>query len=339
MIRKIIVTGGAGFIGSHVAELLAKCENHEVHVLDDLSGGYIENVPKKCKFHYCNLIDTETVNALFNIIQPHFVFHLAAYAAEGMSHFIRKFNYESNVLASVNVINNCINHKVQYLVFTSSMAVYGNQHEKLPFTEDLTPKPCDPYGIAKYSIEQDIKCAHDLYGLSYSIIRPHNVAGPRQNFYDSYRNVVGIFVRQAMNNEPLTIFGDGCQVRAFSHIDDVAHPIVDCINLKGFHNKTFNVGGDKTYDILQLAEEVKRVVNPNVDIKFLPPRHEVHTAFCDHEKLREFYVYHSRKDLTDIITELYEWAKTVKHGKRFFFRKDQIEVSKHLPPSWEKELL
>src|SRR5215472_3143837 len=217
-----LVTGGAGFMGSHVAEQLLG-SGHEVVVLDDLSGGFRENVPNGVEFVRGSILDHALLRALFDKYNFTYVYHLAAYAAEGLSHFIRRYNYQVNLLGSMNLINASVKNDVKCFVFTSSIAVYGAN--QTPMTEDLTPMPEDPYGISKYAVELDLKTAHQMFGLPYIIFRPHNVYGEKQNIADRYRNVVGIFMNQVMQGQPMTIFGDGTQTRAFSHIGDVA-PII-----------------------------------------------------------------------------------------------------------------
>ena len=181
-----LVTGGAGFIGSHVAHHLIQM-NHKVIILDDLSGGFIENIPESCIFIQGSITDVTLVNDLFAQHNLDYVYHLAAYAAEGLSHFIRKFNYENNLIGSINLINAAVNHGIKQFIFTSSIAVYGTQ--ELPLTESQKPQPEDPYGIAKYAVEMDLENAHKMFGLDYIIFRPHNVYGPGQNIGDKYRNV------------------------------------------------------------------------------------------------------------------------------------------------------
>ncbi|MGZ4035095.1 MAG: NAD-dependent epimerase/dehydratase family protein, partial [Bacteroidia bacterium] len=210
-----LVTGGAGFIGAHVTNELIK-QGHKVVVLDDLSGGFRENVNAKAIFIEGSITDHELLSKLFNEHKFDYVYHLAAYAAEGLSHFIKRFNYNNNLIGSVNLINESVKHKVKCFVFTSSIAVYGAL--KPPMLESMQPVPEDPYGIAKYAVEQDLKVTHEMFGLNYIIFRPHNVYGEYQNLGDRYRNVVGIFMNQLMQGKSLTVFGDGSQTRAFSYI-------------------------------------------------------------------------------------------------------------------------
>ncbi len=217
-----LVTGGAGFMGSHVADHLLAL-GHDVVVLDDLSGGFRENVPAAATFVQGSITDHELINRLFDRHSFDYVYHLAAYAAEGLSHFIKRFNYNNNLVGSVNLVNASINHNVKCFVFTSSIAVYGAGQS--PMSEDMIPVPEDSYGISKLAVEQELRVSHEMFGLDYVVFRPHNVYGERQNIGDRYRNVVGIFMNQLLRGEPMTIFGDGTQQRAFTHIDDVA-PII-----------------------------------------------------------------------------------------------------------------
>src|SRR5579872_6737662 len=232
-----LVTGGAGFMGSHVADHLLRA-GHDVVVLDDLSGGFRENVPDGATFVKGSVLDYSLVDNLFARHSFDYVYHLAAYAAEGLSHFIKRFNYSNNLVGSVNLINAAVNAGVKRFVFTSSIAVYGAGQN--PMSENQIPIPEDPYGIAKLSVEHELRVSHAMFGLDYVIFRPHNVYGERQNIGDRYRNVVGIFMNQLIKGEPMTLFGDGTQQRAFSHIDDVAPVIASSVNFPAAYNQVFN---------------------------------------------------------------------------------------------------
>ncbi len=219
---KCLVTGGAGFIGAHLVRDLLEL-GHTVTVLDDLSGGFRENVPDQVHFVEGSILDFPLIDRLFDEQRFDYVYHLAAYAAEGLSHFIKRYNYNNNLLGSVNLINASINFDVRCFVFTSSIAVYGEN--QLPMREDMLPQPEDSYGVAKLAVEQELKCSREMFGLDYVIFRPHNVYGEFQNIGDKYRNVIGIFMNQIMQGQPLTIFGDGTQTRAFSYVKPVSEII------------------------------------------------------------------------------------------------------------------
>jgi UDP-glucose 4-epimerase len=217
MADRVLITGAAGFIGSHVAEHCLRL-GMEVVGLDDLSGGFTENLPLGVTFVRGSVTDVKLVEQLFREHRFRYIYHLAAYAAEGLSHFIRRFNYETNLVGSINLINESVRHEVECFLFTSSIAVYGAG--QIPMTEELTPLPEDPYGISKYAVELDLEAAHRMFGLKYVVLRPHNVYGERQNIADRYRNVIGIFMNQVMQGQPCTVFGNGQQKRAFTHVAD-----------------------------------------------------------------------------------------------------------------------
>src|SRR5436309_1708578 len=285
---RVLVTGGAGFMGAHVARHLVAA-GRDVVVLDDLSGGYERNVPAGATFVAGSVTDPELVDDLFREHEFSHVFHLAAYAAEGLSHFIRRFNYTNNVLGSVNLLNAAVRAEtVERFVFTSSIAVYGAA--QTPMTEDTVPEPEDPYGIGKYAVELDLRAAQRMFGLDYTIFRPHNVYGELQNLADPYRNVIGIFLNQLLSGRPMTIFGDGLQTRAFTHIDDVAPVIARSIDVPAAANETFNVGADTPYTVIELAQTVARVLAVDEpEIEHLPARQEVVHAFSDHAKLHRVF--------------------------------------------------
>jgi UDP-glucose 4-epimerase len=326
---RVLVTGGAGFIGSHVAGEL-KAAGYEVVILDDLSGGFKENIPSGVEFVEGSITDHDLVSRLFDQYEFDYVFHLAAYAAEGLSHFIRRFNYMNNIIGSANLINEAIKHEVRCFVFTSSIAVYGEN--QVPLKEELTPMPEDPYGIAKYAVEMDLKNAHDMFGLNYIIFRPHNVYGENQNLADKYRNVIGIFMNSVMEGKPLTIFGDGEQTRAFSYITDVAPLIARSIEMPKCYGETFNVGADKPYTVNHLAETVINAMDKKAEVLHVEARNEVKHAYSDHTKVRQFFGEQNYTDLEEGIRRMAAWAlKTgIRRAKEF----DAIEIRKKLPPIW-----
>lgn len=324
-----LVTGGAGFIGSHVAQHLFEM-GHEVVVLDDLSGGFRNNVPAGVGFVEGSILDHRLVNRLFDEHQFDYVYHLAAYAAEGLSHFIKRFNYHNNLIGSVNLINAAVNTGTKRFVFTSSIAVYGAG--QTPMTEDMIPVPEDSYGIAKLAVEQDLKASHEMFGLDYVVFRPHNVYGERQNIGDRYRNVVGIFMNQLLKGEAMTVFGDGEQMRAFTHINDVAPIIAECVNFPAACNQVFNVGADVPFTVNRLADVIAEAMGLPRRVTHLPPRNEVKTAFADHQKAEQIFGRRSKTSLEDGIAGMAAWVK--RHGARESSIFKDIEIMKNLPPSW-----
>jgi UDP-glucose 4-epimerase len=327
-----LVTGGAGFIGAHVVNELLKL-GHKVIVLDDLSGGFKENVNDKAIFVQGSVTDHELLTKLFNEYKFDYVYHLAAYAAEGLSHFIKRFNYTNNLIGSVNLINESVKHKVKCFVFTSSIAVYGAL--KPPMREDMTPIPEDPYGVAKYAVEMDLKTTHEMFGLNYVIFRPHNVYGEYQNIGDRYRNVVGIFMNQLMQGKPLTIFGDGKQTRAFSYIGDVVPYIANSVNVKEAYNQIFNIGADKDYTVTDLAQVTMDAMSLKGEIRYLQARNEVLHAHADHSKAQKAFKINNTISLQDGLTAMANWAKKV--GVRKSQRFKDIEITEKLPPVWMED--
>jgi UDP-glucose 4-epimerase len=328
-----LVTGGAGFMGSHVAEHLLRM-GHDVVVLDDLSGGFVENVPEGATFVEGSVTDHDLINRLFERHSFSYVYHLAAYAAEGLSHFIKRFNYNNNLIGSVNLINASVNHGVKCFVFTSSIAVYGAGQS--PMSEDMIPVPEDSYGIAKLAVEQDLRVSHEMFGLDYVIFRPHNVYGERQNIGDRYRNVVGIFMNQLLRGEPMTIFGDGTQQRAFTHIDDVAPIIAASVDYAAGRNQIFNVGADVPHTVNDLAQVVAEAMGFPCNVTHLDPRNEVKIAFSDHSKAERAFGERKKKSLQDGVQGMAEWVR--QHGARESNIFEGIEVAKNMPPSWARLL-
>lgn len=327
--RYALVTGGAGFIGSHIVDVLLS-RGYDVIIIDDLSGGFKENVNEKAIFIEGSITDTDLISNVFSQYTIEYVFHLAAYAAENLSHFIRKFNYENNVIGSINLINAAIKNNVRCFVFTSSIAAYGDI--KSPMYEGDQPQPCDPYGVAKLAIEYDLKAAHKMFGLNYIIFRPHNVYGERQNMDDKYRNVVSIFINHLLQNKPVPIFGDGEQTRSFSYVGDVAGVIVKSIEKKEVYNNVFNVGTDQMTSINALAELIAKKLQCPLQNKYLTSRKEVKHAHADHSKIKEIFGEFNTVTLEQGIERTVFWARS--NGPRVTKEFKNIEIRKHLPEGW-----
>ena len=328
--NNILVTGGAGFIGSHVAEALVN-KNKQVTVLDDLSGGFRENVISGAEFIQGSINDNALVMELFEKNKFEYVFHLAAYAAEGLSHFIKRFNYNNNLIGSVNLINASVNYGVKCFVFSSSIAIYGTGPE-LPMTEETPPHPEDSYGIAKLAVEQELRACKEMFNLDYIIFRPHNVFGERQNIGDKYRNVVGIFMNQILQNKPMSVFGDGEQTRAFSYIADVAPVIAESIDMPAAYNQIFNIGADQHYSVNQLANSVANAMGVVPNVVHLPARNEVINAYSSHEKFRKVFGERELISLDDGLAKMADWVK--QHGARSSSKFENIEISKNFPKAW-----
>jgi UDP-glucose 4-epimerase len=325
----VLVTGGAGFLGSHVALHCLRL-GMGVTVVDDLSGGRRDNVPSGAEFLLGDLKDPDFVRSVWDGRRFDSVYHLAAYAAEGLSHFVRRYNYQTNLIASVNLLNESIRHEVGTFVFASSIAVYG--HAEGSVTEAHVPCPVDPYGISKYAFELDLRAAHEMFGQNYVIFRPHNVYGEQQKLTDRYRNVVGIFMNQVLEGRPMTIFGDGRQTRAFSHVDDVAPLIAKAPLVPRAQNSVFNVGSDTPHTVLEVAHEVARQLDVEPDIVHLEARREVVHAVCRHERLHEVFAPPAPLSLSDGIGRMARWAR--EHGAGLPVAFTDLELTRNLPSAW-----
>ena len=312
---KILITGVAGLLGSRLSDYII--ENHpEVHIVgvDDMSGGYKENVNPKVELWEMNLVNGN-IEECFERHQFDYVYHFAAYAAEGLSPFIRTYNYQNNLVATSRIITQCIKHNVKRLVFTSTLAVYGHQDGNI-FDEVQVPKPIDPYGVAKYGCEMDIQIAGEQHGLDWCIIRPHNVYGVKQNVWDKYRNVLGIWMYQHTINEPMTIFGDGTQTRAFSYIDDSLEPLWKASQDKRASKEIINLGGIKEYSINE-ANEILREVVGGSEVKYFEGRHEVKHSIPTWQKSIDLLDFEHKTDLKEGLTKMWEWVKSQPVRKRF----------------------
>jgi UDP-glucose 4-epimerase len=326
---KSLVTGGAGFLGSHVVDELLGA-GHDVVVLDDLSGGFRDNVNPRATFVEGSVSDAESVDSLYERHRFDYVFHLAAYAAEGLSHFIRRFNYTNNLVGTATLINSAVRFGCRCFVFTSSIAVYGAG--QVPMDEEMKPTPEDPYGIAKYAAELDLEAAHRLFGLDYIIFRPHNVYGERQNIGDKYRNVIGIFMNQVMAGLPCTIFGDGTQTRAFSYIADVAPAIAKSVSMPSAYGETFNIGADIPHSVSEVADVVQKVMGKRTGVRFLDARKEVLDAHSNHDKAQRMLGCTPSVSLEEGLTRMAKWAWKV--GPRSSKKFKGIEVERCLPAGW-----
>jgi UDP-glucose 4-epimerase len=328
--ERSLVTGAAGFIGSHVAEHCRRL-GMQVVATDNLSGGVAANVPSGIPLVVGDLTDPEFVRDLWEKQGPFdCVYHLGAYAAEGLSHFVRRFNYQTNLVASINLINASVTGRVQRFVFASSIAVYGAG--QLPLREETVPHPEDPYGISKYAVELDLQAAAAMFGLRYTVFRPHNVYGERQNIADRYRNVVGIFMNQVLQSKPMSVFGDGLQTRAFTHVDDVAPYIALAPRVPGAEGKVFNIGSDRPYTVLELANQVAAAFGVAPEVLHLEARNEVVHAVSDHTRFREVFQPGPEVSLESGLARMAAWVRSQGPAVPTVFR--DIEIREKLPASW-----
>jgi UDP-glucose 4-epimerase len=329
---KVLITGVAGLLGSRLADWIIE-NKPEVEVIgvDDLSGGYIENINPKVDLWQMNLVEHPIEN-LFEFHKIDYVFHFAAYAAEGLSPFIRCYNYDNNLKATAKIVNECIKHDVKRLVFTSTLAVYGHGNGGI-FDESQQQAPIDPYGVAKYGCEMDIQIAGEQHGLDWCIIRPHNVYGVKQNIWDKYRNVLGIWMYQHLNGEDLTIFGDGEQTRAFSYIDDTLEPLWNSAVRKEASKEIINLGGIEEISINEASSVLLQVLGKGTRT-YLEPRHEVKHSIPTFQKSIDLLGFEHKTDLVEGLTQMWEWAKEQPIRERFVW--PEYELDKGIYSFWKK---
>jgi UDP-glucose 4-epimerase len=316
---KILVTGCAGLIGSNFCKWVGP--DVDVVGVDDLSGGV--TVPENITFVQANLTDPSDQRRIAEHFPVDYVFHFAAYAAEGLSPFIRQYNYINNVVATAFLVSESIKHNVKRFVFTSSMAVYGSQ--PAPFDESLVPCPIDPYGIAKYACELDLKVASEQHGLSFCILRPHNVYGPGQNIWDPYRNVLGIWMYQSLSKKPMTLYGDGTQKRAFSYVDDILPSIWKAAFEPRAHCEIINLGGMKETELNEAIDVIEHVTGHS-DRIHLEARHEVREAWSTYEKSVDILGYKETVSLKEGVTRMWDWVLKQTHRSRKMWQNYELET-------------
>lgn len=333
----ILITGVAGLLGYNFATWLLNHTNHQVIGIDAMyDWGNHNEVPgdARYKFHRLDLVKHyEELDRIVEQNNVKIIYHFASYAAEGLSPFMRRFNYIQNTVASANVINVAIKYDCK-LVFTSSMSVYGygkSNDSTMLFDENDKPAPIDPYGIAKWGIEQDIQVAGMQHGLNWTIIRPHNVFGVGQNVNDKYRNVLGIWMHQAITGDPFTVYGDGEQERAFTYIDNILEPLYKA---KDLEREIINLGGIKGITINDACEVIKKVTG-NTDVIRLEARYEVKRAIPDPSRSITRLDYKDVVGFEDGIRKMWEWVKQENKVKDWYTW-DTFELDKGIYSYWKK---
>lgn len=329
MSKKILVTGNAGFIGSWIADSLVE-KGEEVYGIDDLSGGNLENYSGDYEMFTVDLRIPSQVERVVKCVAPDIIFHLASCAREGASAFQPLYVTQTNYQAFMNLIEPAIKYGLKKFIFTSSISVYGNQTP--PFSEDMPKMPVDIYGVNKAATETSIELLSDIYEFDYVILRPHNVFGLRQNLTDHFRNVVAIFMNRIMRNEPLYIYGDGEQERAFSYIEDSLPSFVQSLEVR---NEIINVGGMHKTSLNHLADLVCESMGVSAEYqrKYLPPRpREVKYAYCTYEKSERVLGYKEEVGYEEGIKRMAKWAK--KKGPQEWTTETLPLKSAKMPETW-----
>ena len=325
--KTVLVTGAAGFLGSHLCEKLQKLK-YKVIGLDNMIGGDLDNLPKNLEFHKMDCCDFNKLNKIMKNVD--IVYHCAATAHEGLSVFSPVEITKNNYLATVSVITAAINNKIKRIIYCSSMARYGNQ--TTPFTEEMIPMPVDPYGISKVAGEEVLKNLCNLNKIEWVIAVPHNIIGPKQKYDDPYRNVVSIMINRLLQNKKPIIYGDGEQKRCFSYIDDCLYCLLELIESKSVVKEIINIGPDEEFvTINKIAEICSNVTGSNLQPEYYPDRpKEVKHATCSSNKARKLLNYKTTTNLQTGIQKTYEYIK--KKGPKKFNYHVELEIVNDLTP-------
>ena len=340
---KILVTGSAGFMASHLVDFLLE-KGHQVWGIDDLSGGYLENVNPKSFFYKLDLRNNIKTVSLIKKIKPQLIYHLAADATEGRSQFTPLSSTERNYLACINVLIGAAKANIQRIIMTSSFSVYGDQ--KPPFNENMQTQPVDIYAVSKTAMEQATKIMAKVHGFEYTILRPHNCYGPRQNMADPYRNVIAIFINCLLQNKRFYIYGDGKAKRSFSYIDDVTPYIAKAGLSNKTKNEIINIGPRDQYTINHLAKIVLShfFKDPNNIPEQLKPKYvktrpqEVKFATCSDKKVRKLLNFKKSTTLEEGVAKMVAWAKKVGPKKFVYLKNLEIE-NRQTPITWKNKLI
>jgi len=333
--KKIFVTGIAGFLGSYIAEALAK-EGHEVSGCDNLIGGYEDNIPSGVKYTYADVADFEKMKELLQGID--IVYHTACTAYEGLSVFSPALVCQNTYQITASIASAAVANKVKRFVHCSSMARYGKQ-DKVPFTEDMVPKPQDPYAISKLAAEKLLENLSKTHGMEYVIAVPHNIIGPRQKYDDPFRNVASIMINLMLQGKQPIIYGDGEQKRCFSFIQDD----INCLMKLGFQDNVLgeiiNIGPDEEFvSINELAKTIADLLNFDLNPRYFPDRpQEVKLATCSADKARKLLEYKTETTLREGLKEMITYIKH-RGVKPFKYHLDLEIINEKTPETWKNKL-
>ena len=333
---KVLITGVAGFMGSHLADEFIK-RGHTVVGIDNLLGGYYENVPDAVEFYAKDLGDFDAVADHFKGVD--LVVHTACTAYEGLSVFSPSLVTRNTSHIATVALSASIRAGVKKFVHMSSMARYGTQ-DTVPFTEDMTPKPQDPYGIAKYATELLIKNLCETHDMKYVILVPHNIIGPRQKYDDPFRNVASIMTNRMLQDKQPIIYGDGSQMRCFSFMQDVLDPMMIACETDVADGMTINIGPDEEFiTINELAKAIAKILDFKLDPIYMPGRpQEVKDANCSADLARKILNYQTKTKLDDGLRELVTWIKN-QGTKQFTYHLPLEFITNKTPKTWIDKLI
>jgi UDP-glucose 4-epimerase len=332
--ERVFISGAAGFLGSHLADAFL-ADGHSVVGIDNMIGGNWDNVPSQCEFYSLDCNDLERVRE--HMRGATVVYHCAAMAYEGLSVFSPHAITQSIVTSTSSMVSAAVSNNVRRFVYCTSMARYGTN--KVPFTEDMEPRPQDPYGIGKYAAELLVRNIADTHGMQWVIAVPHNIVGPRQKYDDPYRNVASIFINLMLQGRQPYIYGDGDQMRCFSFVADDIVPLKQMAFDEGCVGQVINIGPDEEFvTINELADTLARILNFKVDARHTKGRpQEVYLANCSADKARRLLGYKSTVKLEDGLRQMVDWIRS-KGTKPFRYHIGIEIVNDKTPETWNRRL-
>lgn len=333
--QKVFISGIAGFLGSNLAERF-QGRGWDVSGIDNLFGGSERNLPAGIDFLVADCCDRGSYDHL--LAGADLVYHCASAAYDGLSIFSPSFVFKNTAQATVDLASASIAAGTGRFVHCSSMARYGALRP--PFTEDMTPQPVTPYGLAKYTSELLVENLFSTHHREYAIAVPHSIIGPRQRYCDPYRNVAAIMINRMLQGKQPIIYGDGSQSRCFSFVDDV----LSCLERMGTEpaaqGEIINIGPDEeTTSVLQLAEEIAGLMSFRLDPIFAPARPlEVKHATCSADKARRILGYQTSTSLRDGLKQTIEWV-AAQEPLEFSYDMDIEILSDETPATWVNKLI
>lgn len=335
-VSKVLITGVAGFLGSHIAERFLS-EGHTVVGIDNLIGGYMENIPINVEFFEHDLSNLSELRPIVKDVN--LVIHSACTAYEGLSVFSPSLVAQNTSQITTNLLSVSIQAGVKKFIFMSSMARYGTQ-STLPFVESMVPRPQDPYGIAKLASEMMVRNLSTVHGMDYTILVPHNIIGPRQKYDDPYRNVASIMINRFLHGKQPIIYGDGNQKRCFSFIQDVIDPIYRACFEEAANSKVINIGPDEEFvSINELAHTIASIMGTRCDPIYVEDRpQEVIEANCSADLARKILGYQTQVRLKEGLEELINWISSQPRREFVYHLPLEIQNSK-TPKTWSDKLI
>lgn len=334
--NKILVTGVAGFLGGHLANKLSK-QSYDVVGNDNLTSGYKDNVPQSIEFHDTDCRNLEEMKRVTRDVD--LIYHCAAYPYEGLSVFSPSVVTDSVFQATSATLSAFISNKGKRFINFSSMARYGMN--QVPFTEDMQPRPQDPYAVAKVAAEELVKLMSHVHDFEYVIAVPHNIYGPGQIYDDPFRNVAGIFINRMLQGKQPIIYGDGSQKRCLSYIEDDIEPLMKLVTQNNIVGETINIGPDEEFvTINHLAETIADIIGFDLKPEYHPERpQEVREANCSANKARRLLDFETRYSLREGLSRMIDWVK--ERGVRDFrYNHLAVEIENDkTPQTWTKRLI